>query len=234
MRALGKPVELVVFDLDGTLVDSLRDIAGAMNALLRELGLPERPATEFRRIAGDGAKMAVRRATEIDFDTDPARLEALTERYIEIYRTRGSPESRPYTGIRELIDELRSLHSPGAVNGAARGPRLAVLTNKPHEIAAALVDGLFPSRPFMAVEGVRAGTARKPDPGGLMSIVERAGAARERVVYVGDTDTDMKTGRAAGVFTVGCQWGFRDQAELRDAGADAIIAEPWELVGVVE
>lgn len=213
---------LIVFDLDGTLVDSLADIADATNALLRELGLPERPVEAYRRIAGDGARVAVQRATGMDFSDDPAHLDALTRRYLEIYARRGSPRSAPYPGIVELLDHL------GA--GAPGRPALAVLTNKPHDIATALVAKTLPATRFVAVEGVREGTVRKPDPGGLVRIMGLVGASASETVYVGDTDTDMRTARNGGVRAVGALWGFRDEAELRAAGADETIARPADLL----
>lgn len=218
------PTQLVVFDLDGTLVDSLQDIAGAMNETLAAHGYPERKVADFRRFAGDGARVAVQRACERDFSGDPAALDALVDAYLATYLRRGSPRSRPYAGVEELIDALIELR---ARSGA---PSLGVLTNKPHDIAVPLMRSLFPNDPFLAIEGVRPGTPRKPDPAGLLGIIARAGARPESTVYVGDTDTDMTTGLRAGVFTVGCLWGFRDHAELRDSGARAIIAEPLELL----
>lgn len=209
--------ELIVFDLDGTLIDSLADIGGAMNALLRELDLPARPLADYKWIVGDGARVAVMRACGGRFDNDTARLDALTQRYLDIYQARGSFESAPYAGVESLLARL---------SGRAA---LAVLTNKPHNIAEDLVRRAFGPNVFMAVEGVRPGTARKPDPAGLLSIVRRAGAATESTVYVGDTDTDVRTGQAAGIFTIGCAWGFRGRAELTRAGADAIIDSPSEL-----
>jgi len=213
---------LVVFDLDGTLVDSLADIGACMNELLEELGLPARAPAQYRRIVGDGARIAVMRATGGAFDDDPARVDELTARYLDIYRARGNRFAAPYAGIPEMLESL----------GRA-GHTLAVLTNKPHDIGVRLVAEMFPSVRFGAVEGQREGVRRKPDPGLLLEIIERLGFERGSTVYVGDTDTDMRTGQAAGVWTVGCLWGFRDAAELRGAGADVVVDGVGEVEGVV-
>jgi len=214
---------LIVFDLDGTLVDSLPDIAAAMNLLLRDLALPERPLDDFRRIAGDGARVAVERGVGERLTDQPEALDDLTARYLDFYRSLPEPAAAAYDGVPEMLASL-----------AASEPRpaLGVLTNKPHDIAQTLVASAFPGVAFHAVEGVRAGRARKPDPGGLRAIMEQAGAAQERTLYVGDTDTDMKTGRAAGVFTIGCAWGFRDEDELRAHDADAIAHHPDDIVKI--
>jgi len=212
---------LLVFDLDGTLLDTLPDIAVALNETLRAEDLPEQPMEAFPKIVGDGARMAVRRATAGRLD-EPA-IDRVTERYLDVYRRRGSPDARPYEGITETLESFKRA-----------GHAMAVLTNKPHDIAERVMQELLGGFDFVAIEGVREGWPRKPDPGGLLRIIDSAGFDRARTVYAGDTDTDMRTGRAAEVWTIGCGWGFRGAAELHSAGADVVIERPDELVGQVK
>ncbi len=211
---------LIVFDLDGTLLDTLPDIAAALNETLRAEGLPEQPLEAFPGIVGDGARIAVRRATSGRLDKPG--IDRVTERYLDVYRRRGSPETRPYEGIIETLEALT--HA---------GHALAVLTNKPHDIAQRVMREQLGGFEFAAIEGVREGWARKPDPAGLLRIIKSAGFERARAVYAGDTNTDMRTGRAAGVWTIGCAWGFRGAEELRESGADVVIESPTRLAGAV-
>lgn len=214
--------ELAVFDLDGTLVDTLRSIAEAMNAVLRDEGLPTHPTDAYRRFAGDGAEWLVKRATGHRFNDDPATISRL------LLAFRGRDEktdlefARPYDGVPDLLDSLEQA-----------GTRVAVFSNKERAEALALVDRLFGLDRFAAVEGHDGRIPLKPDPTGLHEIMARAGVSRSRTVYIGDTDTDMRTGRAAGVFTIGCAWGFRDESELQATGADAIAARPSDVAPLV-
>lgn len=212
---------LVVFDLDGTLVDTLPAIAEAMNAVLREEGLPEWPREKYRRFAGDGAAMLVKRATSHQFDHDDKKVAGLLQMFRERDEKTDEQFARPYDGVREALESL-----------AADGATLAILSNKEHPEAWKLVEREFGIERFAAVRGVTPGAPLKPDPTVLLDIMAMARSTPTRTVYVGDTDTDMRTGRNAGVFTVGCAWGFRDADELRSTGADVVIASPRELPGV--
>ncbi len=214
---------LVVFDLDGTLVDTLPAIAEAMNGVLREEGLPEWPRETYRRFAGDGALMLVKRATRHEFDADDARLRDLMRKFRERDEKTDEQFARPYDGVIDMLDALRS-----------RGDRAAIATNKEEPEALALVGREFGLDRFVAVRGAVPGGPMKPDPTAVHEIMTLAHAPPARTVFVGDTDTDMRTGRNAGVFTVGCSWGFRDAEELRATGADVVIDSARDLLGAID
>lgn len=213
---------LAIFDLDGTLADTLPAIAGAMNAVLRSEGLPEHPTDAYRRFAGDGASMLVRRATGHAFDGDQAAVARLVGLFRERDEKLDADLARSYDGVPEMLSHLER-----------DGVLLAVLTNKEHPEALRLVDRLFGLGRFVAVEGAREGVATKPDPTVLLSIIRDARLTPRDAAYIGDTDTDMRTGRSAGVCTVGCAWGFRDEHELRATGADAVAHHPRDLPVII-
>lgn len=213
---------IAIFDLDGTLADTLPAIAGAMNAVLRAAGLAEHPEESYRRFAGDGAAMLVRRATRHEFDRDEAAVARLVGAFRERDEKLDAALARAYEGVPEMLSDLER-----------EGALLAVLTNKEHPEALKLVERLFGLKRFVAVEGVREGVATKPDPSVLLSIIRDAGLTPRDAAFIGDTDTDMRTGRNAGVCTVGCAWGFRDEHELRATGADAVAHHPRDLPVII-
>jgi phosphoglycolate phosphatase len=212
------PDQAVLFDLDGTLVDSLADIGESMNFVLAEKGLPEHSLGDYRAFVGDGMKMLARRALPPGERTGEA-IEACVARMIEVYAGRVALKTRPYDGIAELLDEL-----------VARGIAAAVLSNKPHGPTVDLVARLFPRRPFAVVFGERRGVPRKPDPAAAVEIASKLALAPAAVLYVGDTPTDMATAISAGMRPLGAGWGFRSEAELRAAGAPAVASHPREVL----
>lgn len=215
--------ELIVFDLDGTLVETLPAIAEACNAVLEGEGLPTHPREAYRRFAGDGARVLIQRATGHRFDDDPERVADLMRRFRERDEKADEDLAHPYEGIAEMLDGLRERAVP-----------LAILSNKEHPEAAALVANRFGTDRFVAVLGHDGRFALKPDPTALLHIIREANTTPVRTVYVGDTDTDMRTGRAAGAFVVGCAWGFRDAEELAATGADVVIHHPTDLLRVID
>ncbi len=211
----------VVFDLDGTLVDSLRDIARAANAVLGRFGFPPHPEGAYRRFVGDGMEMLVRRIVPPGrAEDDVARVLAALR---DEYRRRSLETTRPYPGVPELLDGL-----------AARGVPFAVVTNKPHEPAVEMVRALLGPWPFRAVIGAGPDTPRKPDPTGALRAARILGVRPEECLYLGDTATDMETARAAGMVPVGALWGFRDEAELRAAGAVHLLRRPEDLLALLD
>jgi phosphoglycolate phosphatase len=210
--------QAVVFDLDGTLLDTLEDLADSMNHTLSALGLPAHPVDAYRRFVGDGVRDLVRRSAPSAADDRDLATKILLGLRDE-YRKRWADKSRPYPGIPGLLDEL-----------VARGLPMAVLSNKPHEFTELCVTRLLSRWRFDAVIGLDDGTPRKPDPAGALRIARRLGLEPAAFLYLGDTDTDMKTAAAAGMYAVGVSWGFRDADELRDNGARTIIDHPAELL----
>jgi phosphoglycolate phosphatase len=211
-------VRAVLFDLDGTLLDSLADIGASMNAALAEHGFPEHPIAAYKSMVGDGVTVLARRAlpeTQCDEQTIAACVHAMRR----VYALRWHVETRAYEGIHALIDELRR-----------RGLLLAVLSNKPHDFTRAVVEHYFGLSRFTSVVGERAGIPAKPDPSSALTIAREAGVAPGEVLYVGDTDTDMRTAVAAGMLPIGAAWGFRPVEELAASGARAIAATPADVL----
>jgi len=211
-------VRAVLFDLDGTLLDSLADIGESMNFVLREMGLGQHPLTDYRHFVGDGVTVLATRALPPD-RRDDATVAACVARMRLVYGGRTTLKTRPYDGIPALLEELEE-----------RGIATAVLSNKPHDLTVGLVAELLGGWSFAVVFGERSGVPRKPDPAGAVEVAGRLGLEADSVLYVGDTPTDMATARAAGMRAVGATWGFRGEAELRAAGADFIVGHPLEIV----
>lgn len=209
---------LIIFDLDGTLVDSLEDLADSMNAVLASRGFPTHPVAPYQRFVGDGIATLVRRALPSTDRGDDLIASCVLEMRQE-YAGRQLAKTRPYPGVAEL---LRSL--------AERGLKTAVFSNKPDGPTREVVAALFAAHPFDAVRGARPDAPLKPDPTVALQLAGENGEAPEETVYVGDTDTDMLTGQRAGMFTVGVTWGFRGEEELRASGADSIVHKPLELL----
>lgn len=211
----------VIFDLDGTLIDSLADITASLNHALAEVGEPTLTIDEVRRIVGYGAADLVRGALA------PERRDAVFDDALARYRARYHAqlvgETRPYDGVEPLLEALE-----------ARGVPKAILTNKPDAPTHDIVEKLLGRFRWDAVLGQRDGVPHKPDPAGALEIARRLGIAPSAFYFVGDGDTDMHTARSAGMEAVGCLWGFRDRATLERAGAQHLIARPEELLPLLD
>jgi phosphoglycolate phosphatase len=218
-----KPMDVraVLFDLDGTLLDTLADIASAANEVLERHGLPAHPAEAYRRFIGDGVAMLFRRALPPEH-AEPERVARCVADFREAYGRGWNVHTRPYAGISELLDALVS-----------RGLGLTLLSNKPDDFTRLCASAYLARWPFRAVLGQREGTPRKPDPAGALEIVHRLGVPAGQFLYVGDSAVDMETARRAGMRPVGVSWGFRPAEELWAAGAEAVIAHPAELLEVL-
>lgn len=213
------PIRAVLFDLDGTLVDSLADIGDSMNVALEGMGLAGHPSSAYRSFVGDGVRVLAQRALP-EGRRDDASVDACVARMVEVYGTRSDEKTRPYDGVPQLLDELQR-----------RGLALAVLSNKPHDLTVALVAKLLGRWSFGPVFGERTGVPRKPDPSGALEAAGLLGIEPGEILYLGDTPIDMKTARAAGMPVLGVGWGFRDAAELLDAGAHAVVGHPLDVIG---
>lgn len=209
---------IVIFDLDGTLTDSLQSICTTTNIVLEKMGLEKYPKDNYRYFVGDGAKTLVKRALEGRGITDGETVEKALKLYQEEFKKYCMYEVRPYDGIGELIQFCKKTCILIAVN-----------SNKPHERTIEVVETIFGKGTFEYIVGQSDDREKKPSPDGVNLILKEAGLSKEDALYIGDTCTDMMTGKNAGVFTVGALWGFRDEAELREYRADAIIAHPMEL-----
>ncbi len=211
--------DAVMFDLDGTLADTLGDIAAAGNFAMKQLGRPTHADAAYRPMVGDGALKLVERAL------GPAHAhlaEVGVQHFRAYYTAHGLDFIKPYPGIAQMLDEL-----------VKRGLTMAVLSNKPHDAAQLVVRERFGQWKFHAVQGQEDGLPLKPDPTTALRIVQRLNIPAPRWLYLGDSGVDMRTARAAGLFAVGATWGFRDEPELRETGAHAIIRQPSELLGLL-
>lgn len=208
----------VVFDLDGTLLDTLEDIATAANATLAELGEPELELQAYRELVGEGVMSLLERAVGRDGGShhDLARAVLRLEHH---YGRCWNQRTRPYPGIPELLDAL-----------ARRKLSTAVLSNKPHAFTTLCVEQLLAPWRFEMVLGAREGRPRKPDPAGLLEVLDGLRVKPGEVLYLGDTAIDMHTAVAAGCYPVGVSWGFRSHEELVAGGALRVISQPGQLL----
>lgn len=210
--------ELVIFDLDGTLLDTIGDLAVACNAVLAVRALPQHTYEEYCHFVGNGILRLVERALPESLRT-PEYVARVRADFVTYYTEHIDVHTRPYAGIPELLSEL-----------VRRGIRVAVASNKFQAGTEKLIRLFFPGIPFAAVFGQRPGVPLKPDPAVVGEILARTGTAKERVLYVGDSGVDMQTAAAAGVRSAGVTWGFRGREELAEAGARQIVDRPEELL----
>ena len=208
----------VLFDLDGTLLDTLDDLADAMNAALATVGCPAHPVSAYRRFVGDGIHNAARRALPADCREEPTVEAVVVQMGIE-YAARQATKTRPYPGIAELLDGLTE-----------RGIPKTVFSNKPDGPAHEVVAQLLSDWTFDVVRGARGDTPLKPAPDGALAVAAQLGIPPGELLYVGDTNTDMKCAVAAQMIPIGVGWGFRDEPELRSAGAIAVMQRPSEVL----
>jgi phosphoglycolate phosphatase len=203
----------VIFDLDGTLIDSLADIAGAMNHALNALGMPAHPIARYRELVGEGVRNLIERALPLG---RADLVDAVMAAYRPYYLAHLLDATRPFPGIPEML-------------AAIRVP-MAILSNKPDEPTRQIVEALFPGSPFRIVAGERPSVPRKPHPAGARAMAAVLGVAPEACLFVGDSGTDIRTAIAAGMTPLGVAWGFRPAAELEAAGARAVAVTPAEIL----
>ena len=212
----------VCFDLDGTLLDTLDDLAYCTNKILSERGYPIHHVDEFRYFVGDGAKMLMTRVLPEE-DRKETLIEECRKEFETIYREYWDRHTVPYQGIPELLNALTE-----------RKLKLTVLSNKPQEFTVLTVGHLLKKWNFDVILGQREGVLKKPDPAGMLEICQQLRVPSEDFLYLGDTATDMKTAVAAGCYPVGVLWGFRSEKELKDNGAQAIITEPLDALDLLD
>jgi phosphoglycolate phosphatase len=214
-------IEAVLFDLDGTLLDTLDDIADCANKVLEMNGWPLHDVEAYKYFVGGGAAVLVRRIVPEDV-TSPEELRKFEKAYSELYGKHSTDKTRPYAGIPELLAVLKE-----------RGIKSAVVSNKPDAPTQQTVEHFFGKGAFDFVIGNRPGLPLKPDPAIVLLAAESIGAEPNRCLYVGDTGSDMMTARASGCAAVGVTWGFRKENELLDGGAEFLIDSPEELLSLL-
>jgi phosphoglycolate phosphatase len=212
----------VVFDLDGTLLDTLSDIAWSANHVLVQHGFAAHAKDDYLQLVGEGVQRLFWKALPEEARDDQT-IERCCEAFRGVYAGHCNVETRPYQGVGELLGELQR-----------RAIVMAVLSNKPHSATTQCVETYFAEAPFQIVLGQREGVPRKPDPVGALEIAEALAVRPEACAYLGDTGTDMQTAAAAGMYPVGALWGFRSKQELMENGARALIARPQELLRFFE
>lgn len=213
--------KLVIFDLDGTLLDTIGDLAAATNYALSEFNFPVHPEAAYRFFVGNGINKLIERALpEANRSTDEIAM--VKHEFMKYYQEHGEEETRPYPGINELLAELTQ-----------KGYQLAVASNKFHSGTVELVNYFFPEIPFVSVLGQREGVPVKPSPRIVEELCTAAGVSTAETLYIGDSGVDAATALNAGVDFVGVLWGFRPQSELEAAGATVFVEKADEIVTLV-
>lgn len=213
-----RAMRAVILDLDGTLLDTLVDIADSANAVLASLNHPTYSNDSYRQFVGEGVRVLFERALPEDARNSET-IEKCAARFREEYSVRWNAYTKPYDGIPELLAELTK-----------RYVKLAVLSNKPDEFTKRCVSQYFPTISFLAVLGQRNEMAKKPAPDAAIWIASQSGLPPEQFVFLGDTSVDMRTAISAGMLPVGVTWGFRASEELLAAGAKKLIRHPLEFL----
>jgi phosphoglycolate phosphatase len=207
-----------LFDLDGTLLDTLEDLADSMNAVLECRGLPTHEVEEYKFMVGDGVSTLARKALPMEWCGEQTIADCVMEMRDE-YKRRWDKKTRPYDGIPDLLDAL-----------TGRGLALTVLSNKPDDFTRLCISKFLGNWRFDAIQGVDEGVRKKPDPSGALTIAAKLDIPPAEFLYVGDTNTDMQTAVAAGMYPVGALWGFRTAGELLASGAKVLIERPGDLL----
>ena len=208
----------IIFDLDGTLLDTIETIAYYGNTTLEKFGFKSIDTKKYNYMAGLGAKHLVKSMLSESGSEDEEVFERVFLDYNKSYNVDPLYKTEVYDGINELI-----------CNAKKHDMKLAVLSNKPHEATVDVINNFFDNGTFDICFGAREGVPLKPDPTPAIAVANKLGLSPEECIYVGDTDVDMKTGKGAGFYTVGVLWGFRDRQELEENGADIIVSRPEEI-----
>lgn len=208
--------DLVIFDLDGTILNTLEDLRDSLNYALDRMGFPERSLEEVRNFVGNGIRKLIERA--LPQGGDDKTVEEMLVLHRDYYQVHCADKTRPYDGISEMLAKLKQ-----------RGIQLAVLSNKPDYAVKILCDKYFPGI-FDKAYGFREGIERKPSPEAVFALLEEFGVPREKAVYVGDSEVDVQTAKNAGLDMMIVEWGFRDREFLIESGAVNLVSVPSEIL----
>ncbi len=215
-------IRAVIFDLDGTLLDTINDIGNAVNTALREIGVSPYSMAQYKYFVGDGVVELINRV--LAPHPDKRHLHGRTlERYLEEYAIHQYDLTRPYQGIEALLDAL-----------TARGIGVNVLSNKPHHATIAVIRHFFPTVPFQYIYGKMPEYKPKPDTKALELMIANLQLPKSQILYVGDTATDMITAKNGGLTAIGCTWGFRLQDEIESAGSDFVVHHPQAILALID
>ena len=213
-------IKTCIFDLDGTLINSLPAIAHFGNTALSAYGFPTHETEKYKYVVGDGAAVLVHRMLG-EYDTDENYKKVKAE-YDRLYESDVLYNTFPYDGIKELLSNLKQ-----------NGIKIAVLSNKPHNVTSMVVTKLFGENTFDICFGQRDNIPKKPAPDGALIICKEIGCTKDEVIFIGDTNVDIRTGKNAGFTTIGVLWGFRDENELKEANADYIVSSTDKILDIV-
>lgn len=212
--------KLVIFDLDGTLLNTISDLGASCNYALREMGFSEHPISAYKYMVGNGVRKLLERAQP---DADPAAIDSLLAKFREHYDDHNTDTTVPYNGIPELLKILTE-----------KGVACAVTSNKYQKATSKIITHYFPEIPWVAILGQEEGRPVKPDPSIVFAALSQHPTPKNDVLYVGDSAVDMETARRACVESVGVTWGFRPVSELRNAYADHVVSIPDEILKFVD
>ena len=212
---------LVIFDLDGTLLNTINDLGEATNFALSQCGFPTHNISSYPLFVGNGVTKLLERVLPTEARS-VENIEKLRTHFIEYYNNHDTIHTTPYQGIPELLKVL-----------SQQGIKLAVASNKYHEAVVRLINHYFPNENWVAIEGHKEGYQVKPDPSIVSDILLKSPTPKDEVLYIGDSGVDMDTARRAGVESVGVTWGFRPISELREHYADNIINHPGEILEII-
>lgn len=211
-----------IFDLDGTLTNTLESMTYSVNLTLEEMGLSKITKDQCRLFVGNGARVLIEKSLKAAGDTDASRIEEGMEIYGRIFDQNCTYHVTPYEGIPEMLKALKD-----------KGIHLAVLSNKPDRQTVKVVKAIFGEELFDYAQGQKEGIRRKPEPDGVWYLMEQMHVSKEECLYIGDSEVDAATGRNAGLKTIGVLWGFRDRKTLETAEVDDLIDRPDELLQFV-
>lgn len=211
--------ELIVFDMDGTILDTLEDLKNSMNHTLRLHSMPERTLDEIRSFVGNGIRKLIERA--VVNGTPNEKIEAIYKDFMKHYEVHCADFTKPYDGINDLIQELRN-----------RGYKTAVVSNKAHDAVLDLCEQYFPSLFDLAL-GEKPEIAKKPAPDMVNLALKKLQIPREEAVYIGDSDVDVATARNSNLDMIAVDWGFRTREFLIEQGAETIVSNPEEILQLV-
>lgn len=211
-------MKAIIFDLDGTLLNTLEDLADAGNRILSEAGLPVHPVENYKYFVGDGLATLIFRILPEDMRNDE-QVQRMAMVFREVYAKNWNAKTKVYAGIEALLNGLQE-----------KDVSMNVLSNKPHDFTRICVQEFLGRWTFAQVLGNREGIAKKPDPAGALEIAEKLDLAPEDIIYLGDTATDMQTAVAAGMYPVGALWGFRTAKELKENGAARLVEDPEKVL----
>lgn len=212
---------LAIFDLDGTLLYSLEDLADATNYALKKNGLPVHELDKYKYFVGNGALKLIERALPENSRDNETVFNSVYSDFRVYYKEHSEDKSKLYGGIEETVKKLHEM-----------GVLLAVATNKPDEFTKILIPNIFGDL-FDYAQGSIPEIPVKPNPDIAFMILEKLGVSADDAVFIGDTNVDIETGKSAGMKTIGCLWGYRTYEELKEAGADYIIEKPMDIIGIV-